>query len=1069
MKSSLLGSHDTIRTQWVPIDDEARLKIIETRKQINSSSTQSGKTSTSTSSRGRGDAGASAPEEKDGKAKLDLSFSAEDLADVNPSSQEQETAAKGELIRATPVRPRPPHTVKTEGEKAVEAGATEVQLLRIQLERMELQSRLKDLELAQILRANQQNAATAQTFPDKHHRGLYGLRETDVVENLIQAEFDKQKTWVHPVSSREETPSEREIRMILYDMIVTSLQNFQSMFTGELVGDNYAIVRNVMKYGAPNSMRMKIDLTKRLGNYAKRTDQGYQDYELGLRKLVDELTAVGNPVSGDDLTLRLIAGMMSDKRYEKECKEVSDQAEPYSTCHHVFMQRAQALGNLVSKKKDEEAHAATTTTDRGGGGKGKGGRGQRGRGGKGGKGDNKTRSAGKTASCSKFLMEGDCQYGDECRYSHISLDEVKRRAKKSGGKPDRDRDGKSTKKKTRRGARHKERKEGESDDSAAEGQTKKSKKKKDKDMPCFSFQQGYCHRGKKCPYSHKTKVEASDEESGESSHVLEQDTDGDTTTSSSEGGETSSSGSETESQSDSSSVESEPTHESILSAAVIGSGGTSKKTSKRTPIKGGRMTVFSLKNSKRTPIKGGRMIVSSLKTEQKTTKPHKKVSFSNSLVDMPYHSGSTRHVEGRKHEVGENVEINLPGKPLHGLRCLVIELWETQDDVPHAKLKPLIEKKVSVNVLDMLTTVGFRVQDLRMLDIPQPDELSLNEDGLIHAIIDSGATRTVMPNASYLVKGSLYKLETPLLFKGFDKKGNAQAATHAGTIALRSNTSMKGYLLMEAFILPTARRPLISMSQLDDEGCYVEMGGGGMRLRRSSEGSNFLALPRLEPHCAREYARDLQREYDKERDVTWDFAENEKSSLYPVPKNLFKTEPLNDADESYSLQLGKKKKIRHDSDDEGEVNLATRYSEKEKLELRHSQLAHRSMLQLQMMMHWDGDGPRPKPHIVCWCAACVTAKAHAGTPQKKVFSNASRAPLDHVYADCSVDMGESAEGYKHFLCIFESHWHNFIVFLLRTKAEAKEWLAVWLKRAELQQQPHRVRHLHIDGGGVEDK
>ena len=122
------------------------------------------------------------------------------------------------------------------------------------------------------------------------------------------------------------------------------------------------------------------------------------------------------------------------------------------------------------------------------------------------------------------------------------------------------------------------------------------------------------------------------------------------------------------------------------------------------------------------------------------------------------------------------------------------------------------------------------------------------------------------------------------------------------------------------------------------------------------------------------------------------------------------------------------------------------------------------MLQLQIMMHWDGDGPRPKAHTVCWCAACVVAKAHAGSSTKKQFVNESLAPLDHVYADCSVDMGESAEGYKHFLCIFETHWQFLFVFLLRTKAEAKEWLAVWIARAELQQYPHKVRHVHIDGG-----
>ena len=55
----------------------------------------------------------------------------------------------------------------------------------------------------------------------------------------------------------------------------------------------------------------------------------------------------------DELTLRLIAGMTSAKRYEKECREVSERDESYATCNSVFVQRAQALNNLTStfKKK----------------------------------------------------------------------------------------------------------------------------------------------------------------------------------------------------------------------------------------------------------------------------------------------------------------------------------------------------------------------------------------------------------------------------------------------------------------------------------------------------------------------------------------------------------------------------------------------------------------------------------------------------------------------------------------------------------------------------------------------
>ncbi len=59
-----------------------------------------------------------------------------------------------------------------------------------------------------------------------------------------------------------------------------------------------------------------------------------------------------------------------------------------------------------------------------------------------------------------------------------------------------------------------------------------------------------------------------------------------------------------------------------------------------------------------------------------------------------------------------------------------------------------------------------------------------------------------------------------------------QAAANAGTVTIKSNTSMKGYLLLVAYVLPAARKALISMSQLDEGGNYVEMGGGGMRLRK---------------------------------------------------------------------------------------------------------------------------------------------------------------------------------------------------------------------------------------------
>ena len=220
--------------------------------------------------------------------------------------------------------------------------------------------RLRELE-----RSHHLQTPPMATAEDKHRQGLYGLREEGIIESLIDAEFGRHKIYLHPFSNREETPTEREQRMILYDMITTSLVHFKIMFSGEAIGDTYAIMRNVMRYGAPNATKMKIDLTRMLGNYVKRPEQGYQEYELGLRDLISKLAAVKCPVPEDDIVMRLIAGMISDERYEKETKEVSDYLEPYSVCHDLFLRRAQALNNMTSnvKQKTEKTNTAYDSED----------------------------------------------------------------------------------------------------------------------------------------------------------------------------------------------------------------------------------------------------------------------------------------------------------------------------------------------------------------------------------------------------------------------------------------------------------------------------------------------------------------------------------------------------------------------------------------------------------------------------------------------------------------------------------------------------------------------------------
>ena len=367
-KSELLGQHDTINTKWIPQNQDYQVKItgVVSVKSQPDPSTGSASFDTSTA----GDVGVDSTTSTAGGGKVKREKRDHTTTGVGPRTT---------LYAITPGKP----VVKTDLVDMEEDEDTEVEVkkdlnnheLAELLKRMEIMHRIKEIEHAQHLRDAELASVrrvVAKEPADRAHTGLYGLRENNLVENMIKAECAKHKVWTHPVSGREETAGEREVRMMLYDMIVTSLQNFKAMYSGEHVGDNYAVLRNVMTFGAPSSKRMKIDLTKKLGNYHKQNNQGYQEYELGLQHLSNDLCAVGMVMKEDELTLRLIAGMTSDKRYEKECREVSERDESYATCHSVFVQRAQALSNLTSTfKKKDEANAVDA------GPKGKGGGRQR--------------------------------------------------------------------------------------------------------------------------------------------------------------------------------------------------------------------------------------------------------------------------------------------------------------------------------------------------------------------------------------------------------------------------------------------------------------------------------------------------------------------------------------------------------------------------------------------------------------------------------------------------------------------------------------------------------------------
>ena len=113
----------------------------------------------------------------------------------------------------------------------------------------------------------------------------------------------------------------------------------------------------------------------------------------------------------------------------------------------------------------------------------------------------------------------------------------------------------------------------------------------------------------------------------------------------------------------------------------------------------------------------------------------------------------------------------------------------------------------------------------------------------------------------------------------------------------------------------------------------------------------------------------------------------------------------------------------------------------------HNMFGHTNHLRTAMMMHWDGEGPKPKPNMKKLCAICTMTKAHHRGARKVSFEFTSKRALEHVFMDCSVNMGKSIEGYQHYLCIYEGYSNKPFAYLLTTKAEADSYAVMWMKRA----------------------
>ena len=130
-----------------------------------------------------------------------------------------------------------------------------------------------------------------------------------------------------------------------------------------------------------------------------------------------------------------------------------------------------------------------------------------------------------------------------------------------------------------------------------------------------------------------------------------------------------------------------------------------------------------------------------------------------------------------------------------------------------------------------------------------------------------------------------------------------------------------------------------------------------------------------------------------------------------------------------------------------EANIAERYTQMCRKQLLHNLLGHSNSMRIALMMFWDGDGPKPRGREAPLCVFCTSSKCHHGTANKISFQFVATVVLQHVWMDCSVNMGLSIDGYRHYLMIFEGYSGKFFVYLLRTKAEASGYALDWLRKA----------------------
>ena len=425
IKARMVGAHHTTTDDWIPVDE---VDMINVSGDIDSQSSHHH---------------LSSPSQPHGGG-----------AGQTPSVVKAEHKGDGDSDSGHAPDEFEPLTSRFEAGPSTESGA---------------QSRIEKLE-AMVLQLVGTINQLSTSAPEHRQRGpintenrVDGLRERWVATKMMDDARRVQKVWMHRTSRKQESPAQAEARMVLYSMLTRSLVKYPSFYRRECVGDNFKIIMNVLMYGTPNSRNMLLSLNKQLADHSKTKDKPYPQFELELRRLFEKLEGLKRPVRDEDKIIYLVQGMKGDGRYNRSVQDINARQLEYDQAHQLLMLNAQRIGDMHAKAKSNTKPTPETnnTEDSGKQGRPNTNANKRGKGNKGGKDGANANKRGKgnkqkkdggggadnkkqRAPCTLYLM-GNCAR-ENCRYEHMSFEELGKVLNKNTSSSSSSDDGKHAKK-----------------------------------------------------------------------------------------------------------------------------------------------------------------------------------------------------------------------------------------------------------------------------------------------------------------------------------------------------------------------------------------------------------------------------------------------------------------------------------------------------------------------------------------------------------------------------------------------------------------------------------------------